>query len=118
MAYAPLVGQDGGSRKSDLPDGPTDIFLSERLDRLLVICPSCQFVAGIIGCVVGQIRRSRSASVQAGRPASAQLVSRAGTPTAAVRGTDADDVQWVPVDELERYRVTTTAIAVIRKACA
>jgi mutator protein MutT len=43
---------------------------------------------------------------------------RAGTPTAAVRGTDADDVQWVPVEELDRYRVTTTAIAVIRKACA
>ena len=43
---------------------------------------------------------------------------RAGTPTAAVRGTDADDVQWVPVGELDRYRVTTTAIAVIRKACA
>jgi mutator protein MutT len=43
---------------------------------------------------------------------------RAGTPTAAVRGTDADDVQWVPVEELDRYRVTATAIAVIRKACA
>jgi len=43
---------------------------------------------------------------------------RAETPTAAVRGTDADDVQWVPVEELDRYRVTTTAIAVIRKACA
>ena len=43
---------------------------------------------------------------------------RAGTPTAVVRGTDADDVQWVPVEELDRYRVTTTAIAVIRKACA
>jgi mutator protein MutT len=43
---------------------------------------------------------------------------RAGTPTVAVRGTDADDVQWVPVEELDRYRVTTTAIAVIRKACA
>jgi ADP-ribose pyrophosphatase YjhB (NUDIX family) len=43
---------------------------------------------------------------------------RAGTPTSAVRGTDADDVQWVPVEALDRYRVTTTAIAVIRKACA
>ena len=43
---------------------------------------------------------------------------RAGTPTAAVRGTDADDVQWVPVEELDRYRVTATAIGVIRKACA
>ena len=33
-------------------------------------------------------------------------------------GTDAADVRWVPVDALERYRVTSTAIAVIRKARA
>ena len=26
MAYAPLVGQDGGSHKSDLPDGASDLF--------------------------------------------------------------------------------------------
>jgi hypothetical protein len=45
MADAPLVGQDGGSCAFDLPDGATGIFLSEGLDRLLVICPSCQFVA-------------------------------------------------------------------------
>ena len=41
---------------------------------------------------------------------------RGGTPTAAARGTDAADVRWVPVGELERYGVTSTAIAVIRKA--
>ena len=27
MADAPLVGQDGGSHKSDLPDGASDLFL-------------------------------------------------------------------------------------------
>ena len=43
---------------------------------------------------------------------------RGGTPTAAARGTDAADVRWVPVGELERYGVTSTAIAVIRKARA
>ena len=43
---------------------------------------------------------------------------RAGTPAEPVRGTDAADVRWVPLGDLERYRVTTTAIAVIRKACA
>jgi hypothetical protein len=62
----PLVGQDGGSRKSDLPDVPTGIFLSEGLDRLLVICPSCQFVASFGGCLVGQINPS-NASVHAAR---------------------------------------------------
>ena len=43
---------------------------------------------------------------------------RTGTSAAAVRGTDAADVRWVPVEELDRYRVTSTAIAVIRKARA
>ena len=43
---------------------------------------------------------------------------RGGTPTAAVHGSDAADVRWVPLAEIERYRVTSTAIAVIRKACA
>ena len=38
---------------------------------------------------------------------------RAGTPA---RGTDADDVRWVGIDELERYNVAGRAIAVIRKA--
>ena len=41
MAYAPLAGQDGGSPTSDLPDVPTDIFLSGGLDPYrVVICPS------------------------------------------------------------------------------
>jgi hypothetical protein len=35
-----------------------------------------------------------------------------------VRGSDAADVRWVPLAEIERYGVTSTAIAVIRKACA
>jgi hypothetical protein len=39
MAYAPLVGQDGGSCAVDLPDGASDLFLREGMDRLLVICP-------------------------------------------------------------------------------
>jgi hypothetical protein len=32
MAYAPLVGQDGGSYGVDLPDGASDLFLREGLD--------------------------------------------------------------------------------------
>jgi ADP-ribose pyrophosphatase YjhB (NUDIX family) len=41
---------------------------------------------------------------------------RAGTPAAPRRGSDADAVRWVPIGELDRYRVTAGAIAVIRKA--
>jgi len=40
MAYAPLVGQDGGSCGVDLPDEASGIFLREGLDILLMICPS------------------------------------------------------------------------------
>ena len=43
---------------------------------------------------------------------------RVGTPIIAVSGTDAAAVRWVPIGELEHYRVASTAIAVIRKASA
>jgi len=42
---------------------------------------------------------------------------RSGTPAAAA-GSDAAAVRWVPIDQLEQYRVTSAAIAVIRKASA
>jgi 8-oxo-dGTP diphosphatase len=43
---------------------------------------------------------------------------RAGTSSAASCGTDAAAVEWVDAADLERYEVTPTAIAVIRKALA
>ena len=43
---------------------------------------------------------------------------RGGTSTVASRGSDAADVRWVAVADLEHYGVTTTAIAIIRKATA
>jgi 8-oxo-dGTP diphosphatase len=43
---------------------------------------------------------------------------RPGTSNVAACGSDAAGVDWVAVSELERYRVTPTAIAVIRKALA
>jgi len=43
---------------------------------------------------------------------------RRGTPTAAAGGTDAADVRWVRVAELDRYRLTPAALAVIEKARA
>jgi len=50
MAYAPSVGQDGGSCAFDLPDEASEIFLRDGLDRFWLICPSCHFVAGLAGC--------------------------------------------------------------------
>jgi 8-oxo-dGTP diphosphatase len=43
---------------------------------------------------------------------------RPGATSVAACGSDAADVDWVSVADLERYRVTPTAIAVIRKALA
>jgi ADP-ribose pyrophosphatase YjhB (NUDIX family) len=43
---------------------------------------------------------------------------RGGTSTVASRGSDAADVRWVAVADLEHYGVATTAIAIIRKATA
>ena len=34
MAYAPLVGQDGGNYGFDLPDGASDLFLIHGLDLI------------------------------------------------------------------------------------
>jgi 8-oxo-dGTP diphosphatase len=43
---------------------------------------------------------------------------RAGAPTAAACGSDADGVCWAGVADLDRYRVTAAAAGVIRKALA
>jgi hypothetical protein len=62
MANASLARQDGGSYGFDLPDGASDLFLCEGLDRSLVICPSCYHVAGgarRFRLRVGQINRAR-----------------------------------------------------------
>jgi 8-oxo-dGTP diphosphatase len=43
---------------------------------------------------------------------------RPGASNIAASGSDAADVDWVAIADLERYRVTPTAIVVIRKALA
>jgi len=43
---------------------------------------------------------------------------RPGTSTVAACGTDAAAVQWIDAADLDRCQVTSTAIAVIRKALA
>jgi 8-oxo-dGTP diphosphatase len=43
---------------------------------------------------------------------------RDGSSSVAACGSDAADADWVAIADLERYRVTPTAIAVIRKAHA
>jgi 8-oxo-dGTP diphosphatase len=43
---------------------------------------------------------------------------RGGTPAIAVCGSDAAEVRWVDAGELEAYRMTPAAAAVVRKALA
>src|SRR5882724_5637085 len=43
---------------------------------------------------------------------------RGGSPTDAAHGSDAADARWVPIAELDRYRLTPAALAVIEKARA
>jgi hypothetical protein len=64
------VGQDGGSCAVDLPDEASKIFLREGLDRLLVICPSGQFVAAFVLAWLVESTNSEPAGLAAGSPVS------------------------------------------------
>jgi hypothetical protein len=44
IAKRPFPGRDVASDSADLPDGLSGIFFARGLDKLLVICPSGQFV--------------------------------------------------------------------------
>ncbi len=86
MAYAPLVGQDGGSFNSDLPDGATGIFSLPPIDPYLaVICPSGN--AGLAGRVA--VRGGEVPPIATDRTARSRFRSwnlRRANPCAAVKG--------------------------------
>jgi 8-oxo-dGTP diphosphatase len=114
-------GQEPLKGEWSLPGGAVEIgeTLEEALTREVREETSLDVVVGPVVEVFDSIRRD------AGGRAEYHYVIidyacrvRGGTPSAAQRGTDAADVRWVPVDELDQYRVTNTAIAVIRKARA
>jgi hypothetical protein len=56
LRNAPRVGQDGGSRKTDLPDGLSDIFFTRGLDSQFADLP----VGQITSAPVSKKVRARS----------------------------------------------------------
>jgi len=114
-------GQEPLKGEWSLPGGAVEIgeTLAEALAREVREETSLDVVVGPVVEVFDSIRRDAG-----GRAEYHYIIIdyacrvRGGTPMVAQRGTDAADVRWVPVHELEHYRVTSTAIAVIRKARA
>jgi len=114
-------GQEPLKGEWSLPGGVVELgeTLEAALTREVREETSLDVIVGPVVDVLDSIRRDA-----AGRAEYHYIIIdyacrvRGGTSTSASRGTDADDVRWVPVGDLERYGVTTTAIAVIRKAAA
>jgi 8-oxo-dGTP diphosphatase len=114
-------GQEPLKGEWSLPGGAVEIgeTLEAALVREVREETSLDVVVGPVVKVLDSIRRDAS-----GRAEYHYIIIdyacrvRSGGSIAAAHGTDADDVRWVPFDELDRYRVTATAIEVIRMARA
>lgn len=114
-------GQEPSKGEWSLPGGVVEVgeSLEAALAREVREETSLDVVVGPVVEVLDSIRRDAD-----GRAEYHYVIIdyacrvRSGTTATPVSGSDAAAVRWVPIDELEQYRVTSTAIAVIRKASA
>jgi 8-oxo-dGTP diphosphatase len=114
-------GQEPLKGEWSLPGGMVEIGepLAAALAREVREETSLDVVVGPVVDVIDSIRRDAD-----GRAEYHYVIIdyacrvRGGTATTPSRGSDAADVRWVPIADLDTYRVTAGAIAVIRKARA
>ena len=114
-------GQEPLKGEWSLPGGVVELgeTLQAALAREVREETSLDVVVGSVVEVLDSIRRDAS-----GRAEYHYIIIdyiccvRSGTPAVIACGTDAADIRWVPIGELEQYGVTPTAMAVVRKACA
>jgi 8-oxo-dGTP diphosphatase len=112
-------GQEPLKGEWSLPGGVVELgeTLAAALVREVREETALDVVAGEVVEVLDSIRRDA-----AGRTEYHYIIIdyacrlRGDASSAAAHGTDAADVRWVAIDELERLGVTAGAIAVIRKA--
>jgi 8-oxo-dGTP diphosphatase len=114
-------GQEPLKGEWSLPGGAVEIgeTLIDALVREVREVTCLDVVVGPVAAVLDSIRPDAT-----GRAAYHYVIIdyvcrvREGTPITPTCGSDAADVGWVDLAELERYRVSPAAVEVIRKAAA